>query len=172
MLRVELLDVLHSESEKVSELRKNLIRLGQRSPGDTHFRCSVDLGLPRVLALAEHSGRHELVAVLAANEVGRLEEYRRAVVPRERLPFPSGCERAVDSCCDGRLVGLVELCQVLGMVSGQQLFGELARFYLFDMAVERRACEVEGARTGLPLTMHGTSNGMAASISFNAASRA
>ncbi|KAI3479488.1 hypothetical protein L1887_58446 [Cichorium endivia] len=62
--RVQLLDVLCAEAEEVADL------------------CGgVDLGLPHVLALAEHGSGEHLVSVLGRDEVGCLEEDGGAVVP-------------------------------------------------------------------------------------------
>jgi hypothetical protein len=110
----------------------------------THLGRSVDLRLPRVLALAEHGGRKELVAVLAADKVCRLEEDGGAVVPRERLPCALSRERAVDRGGDGRLVRLVELAQVPGVVARDELLAELSGLDLFASLVSELLCIQEG----------------------------
>jgi hypothetical protein len=48
LLRVQLLCILDVESEEVDQLGGG-----------------IDLGLPGILALAQHGGRHDMVAVLA-----------------------------------------------------------------------------------------------------------
>jgi len=57
LLCVEVLRVLHVEPQEIAQLRRG-----------------VDLRLPCVLALAQHSGGHDIVAVLGADKVGCLEE--------------------------------------------------------------------------------------------------
>jgi hypothetical protein len=76
---VELLSVMNVEAEEISQLSSG-----------------VDLGLPSVLALAEHSGGHDIVAVLGGDEVGGLEEDGSSVSEGEGLPGRLGSKSSVD----------------------------------------------------------------------------
>lgn len=71
--------------------------LAVKAPEITQLGCSIDLCLPRVLALAEHRSRHNLVAVLLAQQVSCLEEDRNTVRERHRLPARLGCHGTIDS---------------------------------------------------------------------------
>lgn len=83
LLGVELLGELDVEAEKVAQLGGG-----------------VNLGLPGVLALAQHGGGHDVVAVLSADEVGGLEEDGGAVGKGEGCPVVLGCEGGFDGCVD------------------------------------------------------------------------
>lgn len=104
LLGVEFLDVLDAESEKVCQL-------GSR----------VDFRLPRVLSLAEHGSRHELVSILAGNEVGCLEEDGGLVIPGHVFPFSLGGERALDSSVEDFRGSAVNGAQVICVVVGKGL---------------------------------------------------
>ena len=62
----------------------------------SQLSSGVDLGLPSVLALAEHSGGHDIVAVLGGDEVGDLEEDGSSVSEGEGLPGRLGSKSSVD----------------------------------------------------------------------------
>lgn len=83
LLAVQLLGVLHVEAEEVCQLGGG-----------------VDLGLPGVFALAEHGGGHDVVAVLAGDQVGGLEKDGGAVCKGERLPCRLCGQRGVDGLGD------------------------------------------------------------------------
>lgn len=86
-----------------------------------HLSGSIDLRLPCVLSLTEHSGRQELVPVLPAHQIRRLQEDGSTVVPRHRLPLCLRGERAIDGLRDDLLVRLVVLAQRLRVVGGDEL---------------------------------------------------
>ena len=68
-MRVQLFNKLDSKAEKVCK-----------------FGCSVYFCLPGVLALAEHSGSHEFVAVFGADEICGFEINGGAICPGSSLP--------------------------------------------------------------------------------------
>lgn len=103
---VELLSIVNVEAEEVSQL-------GGR----------VDLGLPGVLALAEHGGGHNLIAVLCRDEVGGLEKDGGAVGKGERLPGWLGGESSIDGGRDVSVGGGVVRCDGCGVVSRIDLLG-------------------------------------------------
>ena len=107
LLSIQLFDKLDTKAEKIGELC-----------------CCVDFCLPGVLALAEHSGSHELVAVFCADEVGNLEKDGSAVCPRGG--FPSGLvgERRLDGLGEQGRRGFMVCAQVGSMVVGERLLGE------------------------------------------------
>lgn len=83
LLGIQLFHKLDTKAEKVGELC-----------------CCVDFCLPGVLALAEHSGSHELVAVFCADEVGGLEKDGSAVCPGGGFPDGLVGERRFDGLGD------------------------------------------------------------------------
>lgn len=104
---VQLLSVVDVEAEEVS-------KLGSR----------VDLGLPGVLALAEHGRGHDFVAVLGGDEVGGLEEDGSSVGKGERLPGGLGREGGVNGLGDiGGGRGVVR-GDGGGVVGGVDLLGD------------------------------------------------
>lgn len=115
LLGVELLGEGDVEAEEIAQL-------GGR----------VDLGLPGVLALADHGGGHDVVAVLARDQVGGLEEDGGAVGKGQGGPSLPGGE--------GRLNGLVDMLggregvggDGLGVVGGVELLGGLRCLDLFS----------------------------------------
>lgn len=113
--------------------------------GPPHLSCGVDLRLPRILPLAEHGRGHELEAVLAADEVGRLEEDRRAVVPGHALPGVLGGERTVDGLSNGRRICLVIRAEMARMVPWHDLLSNVAGLHLSEVVVESG---VRGQRNG------------------------
>lgn len=93
----------------------------------TNLGGGVDLGLPSVLALAEHGGGHELVAVLAGDEVGRLEEDGRPVVPGESLPVSLSGNRRLNRLGDELRSGDVVAAKgLLGVSMGLELLKDVA----------------------------------------------
>lgn len=79
LLRVELLDLRGTKAEEVDELRRRT-RNGSVSVGkivsgrSTYLGSGVNLGLPDVLALAEHGRSADLSAVLGRDQVGSLKK--------------------------------------------------------------------------------------------------
>jgi hypothetical protein len=65
-----------------------------------YLGSSINLGLPRILALTEYSRGEELVSVLAAHEIGRLEEDRCTIVPGHILPVCFRSKSTIDSGLD------------------------------------------------------------------------
>ncbi|KAI6770572.1 hypothetical protein HG530_005201 [Fusarium avenaceum] len=104
---VELLGVVNVEAEEVSQLGGG-----------------VDLGLPSVLALAEHGSGHDVVSVLGGDEVGGLEEDGSSVVEGEGLPGGLGSQSSVDSSRDISWGGSVVGGDSGGMVGRVLLLGE------------------------------------------------
>lgn len=66
----------------------------------TKLGSSIDLGLPGVLALAQHCRGHQLVAVLAADQIGRLEKDRRSVSEGQAFPCWLCVQGGIDSQVD------------------------------------------------------------------------
>jgi hypothetical protein len=107
--------------------RRLVRRCAQSSSKRTHLGGGVNLGLPSVLALAEHGSSHQLVAILAGNEVGRLEEDGGAVVPREGLPVGLGGDRRLDRLGDELGGGDVVPAEgLLGVSVGLELLENVA----------------------------------------------
>lgn len=104
---VELLSVVNIEAEEVSQLGGG-----------------VDLGLPSVLALAEHGSGHDVVSVLGGDEVGGLEEDGSSVVEGESLPGGLGSQSSVDGSGDISWGGCVVGGDSGGMVGRVLLLGE------------------------------------------------
>lgn len=104
---VELLGVVNVEAEEVSQLGGG-----------------IDLGLPSVLALAEHGSGHDVVSVLGGDEVGGLEEDGSSVVEGECLPGGLGSQSSVDSSRDISWGGSVVGGDSGGMVGRVLLLGE------------------------------------------------
>ncbi len=98
----------------------------------TNLGSSINLSLPRVLSLTEHRRSHDLVAILAADEIRCFEEYRGAIRPRHTLPFGFRSERPIDGGGDGRGVRFVISAEMVGVVVWQRLFRELARLDLYQ----------------------------------------
>lgn len=61
------------------------------------LRSRVDLSLPHVLALAEHSSSNKLISVLGDDQLGGFQEDRRPVDERCVLPALLSLQRGVDS---------------------------------------------------------------------------
>ena len=114
MLRIQLLDVLDREAEEIAQLGR-----------------SVNLGLPRILALAQHGRGHNVVAVLAGNQVGGLQKDGRAVSPGELLPDLLAREGTVDSLLDDLGRGRVVRREVALVVVGHGLVAQVAGADLF-----------------------------------------
>lgn len=83
LLRHHLFGVRHVEAEEIAKLGG-----------------SVDLGLPCILALADHGSSHDVVAVLGGDEVGGLEEDCSTVGEGEGGPGLLGSESRLDSIVD------------------------------------------------------------------------
>lgn len=109
LLGVQFLDVLDTESEKVCQL-------GSR----------VNLRLPCILSLTEHGGCHELVSVLAGDQVGCLEEDGGLVVPGHVFPFSLGGERALDGSVQDFGGSAVDGAEVVCVVVGESLLDDVA----------------------------------------------
>jgi hypothetical protein len=73
LLGIKLFGVQYVEAEEVAKLSG-----------------SIDLGLPGVLALAQHRRSHNVVAVFGADQVRRLQEDGGAVGERQGLPIGLG----------------------------------------------------------------------------------
>lgn len=56
----------------------------------SQLSSGIDLGLPDVLALAEHSGSNQVITVLSSGQLGGLEEDSSSVDERSLLPFLLG----------------------------------------------------------------------------------
>lgn len=81
LLRIQLLRILDPEPEEITQLGR-----------------SVNLRLPGILTLTVHGQRHNLVAVLARNQVRSLEEDTGTIGERGGRPgLPRG-----KRCVDGR----------------------------------------------------------------------
>ena len=89
---VDLVEELDVEAEEVDQLARG-----------------VDLGLVRVLALAEHRRGVQRRAPGARQQVRRAEEHRRAVLPRRRRPGARRCRGGGDRLLDFLLAAVVEL---------------------------------------------------------------
>lgn len=109
LLGVQFLDILDTESEKVCQL-------GSR----------VNLRLPCVLSLTEHGCCHELVSVLAGNQVGCLEEDGCLVVPGHVFPFSLRSERAFDGSIENFGGRAMDGAEVVGVVVGKSLLDDVA----------------------------------------------
>ena len=101
-----------------------------RHANDADLCRSINLCLPGVLSLSQDSGSHQLIPVLIADEVRRLEEDGRAVSPRHGLPPGLGREGAIDSTRYSFLICLVICANVTGVIRRNQLLGHLARLDL------------------------------------------
>ena len=150
---VHVLNVLDTEAEEV----------GQLSSG-------IDFGLPGVLALAEHGSGHELVAVLAGDKVGGLQEDSGAVGPRHLLPLGLGSESVVNGTGDNLGGSSVVGAEVVGVVVGHGLGLDVASLDLQDEHVTSDAAG-RVRLTGLPLITQGTSKGSSDCIFLRAAWR-
>lgn len=84
----------------------------------------VNLGLPGVLALAQHGGSHDLIAVLVGDEVGSLEEDGSAVGKGESLPGRLGSEGSLDGLVDVFVGGGMVVCHGGGVIGGVELLGD------------------------------------------------
>lgn len=84
----------------------------------------VNLGLPGVLALAQHGGGHDLIAVLVGDEVGSLEEDSSAVGKGESLPGGLGSEGSLDGLVDVFVCGSMVVCHGGGVIGGVELLGD------------------------------------------------
>ena len=107
LLGIQLFNKLDTKAEKVYELC-----------------CCVDFRLPGVLALAEHSGSHELVAVFCADEVGGLEKDGSAVCPRGGFPGGLVGECRFYGLGEESRRGFMVCAQVGSVVVGERLLGE------------------------------------------------
>ena len=107
---VHVVDVLHTEAQKVADLR-----------------TGINLSLPHVLALADHRRGKQLVAVLVRDQVRGLEADGGTLAPRHVRPDLLGLERTLDRRVDHGLVGLVVVAQHLLVVTGVHLLALLAR---------------------------------------------
>ena len=114
------------KSDNYPQIRLNCVDDDCQDVRIPHLGCSIDLCLPCILALAEHRGCHELVTVLPAHKVRSLEEDGRAIVPRQRLPLLLCGKGTFDGAGYCRLICFVVRTDVLRMVCGQGLLGELA----------------------------------------------
>lgn len=88
LLSIQLFSILNSESQEITQLSS-----------------SIDLSLPDILALAQHRGSQQLIAILATHEVGRFQEDGRTVGKGHLLPRLLGREGGVDGFCDIRGAG-------------------------------------------------------------------
>lgn len=82
----------------------------------THLSGSINLSLPSVLALTEHGGCNELVAILTTNKLRSAEKDGGPIIPRQGFPFRLRSESPVDRGRDGGLVCLMVGTQVSGMI--------------------------------------------------------
>lgn len=104
---VELLSVVDVEAEEVSQLSSG-----------------IDLSLPSVLALAEHSSGHDVVTVLGGDQVGGLEEDGSSVGEGEGLPSRLGSQSSVNGGRDIGSGGSVVRGDGGGMIGRVLLLGE------------------------------------------------
>lgn len=106
---------LQQLSSKVAVLAPEIRRLSS----------SINLSLPDVLSLAKHRRRNELVAVLASDQLSRLEEDGSAVDEGGVLPVLLGLQSGLDSRRDLLLGGHGVVCEVRAMFRGQRLVPRL-----------------------------------------------
>lgn len=109
LLLVDLLGVLAVEAEEIAELGSG-----------------INLGLPDVLALAEHGSGHHLVAVLGREEIGRLEEDSDTVVEGNGLPLGTGSDGTVNGLLGQSGIGLVEVGHHDLVLRGVELLSNVA----------------------------------------------
>lgn len=104
LLGEKLLGVVDVEAEEVSQLGGG-----------------INLGLPCILALAQDSRSHDLIAILVGDEVGCLEENGGTVRERKSLPCGLGSKSSVDSLVDIGGSGSVVVGDLAGVIGGVQL---------------------------------------------------
>ena len=104
---VEVLSVVDVEAEEVSQLSSG-----------------IDLSLPSVLALAEHSSGHDVVTVLGGDQVGGLEEDGSSVGEGESLTSRLGSQSSVNGGRDIGSGGSVVRGDGGGMIGRVLLLGE------------------------------------------------
>lgn len=109
LLGVEFLDVLYAKSEEIRQLGRG-----------------IDLGLPRVLSLSQHSRRHELVSIFTGNEVSCLEEDGGLVVPGHVFPFTLSGEGAGNGVVEDRGGGPMDGAEVVCVVVREGLLDDVA----------------------------------------------
>lgn len=73
----------------------------------------IDLSLPDCLALAQHGPRHQLIAVLVRDQVGRLEEDAGSLGKRRGRPRRASLESSRDGLLDIGRRGVGILCHGL-----------------------------------------------------------
>ena len=118
----------------------------------TDLGSSINLSLPCILSLTEHSRGHELVAVFSTDEVRGLQEDGGTVVPGHRLPLLFRSECTLNCRGDSCLIGLVVRAEVLRMVVWHGLLRERAGLDLLSATAGRsfaigRAMFKRGDRT-------------------------
>lgn len=109
LLRVELFNVFHTESEEIRQLGSG-----------------INLRLPRILSLTQHRRRHEFVSVFTGDEISSLEEDRSLVVPWHVFPFAFGGEGAGDGVIEDGGGGSVDGTEVVCVVVREGLFDDVA----------------------------------------------
>jgi len=101
----------------------------------TELRCSINLRLPRIFPLTQHSRCHDFVSVFATYQVCRLQEYRGTVREWHRLPqwFRDQC--GLNGLSDLRLACIGVLGHGVGMGRRILLFLEGGAFNLQGLLV-------------------------------------
>lgn len=134
-----MLHKLHSESEEIGKLEGEASRRQGRWPNhDTYLGSSINLGLPHVFALTQNGRSQELVPILAAHEIGGLEEDGGTIIPGHCLPLDLRRQRTINSGRNCGLVCFMIYRKVFGMVRGYVLLRGLPRFQLKAWSEGRR----------------------------------
>jgi hypothetical protein len=113
LLRVDLAREVDVEAQEVDQLARR-----------------VDLGLVRVLGLAEHRGRVQRVPEVAGQQVRGLQEHGRPRVERHRGPIAAGLQGRVDRALGLLDRALVEPAELLAVIVRRAALGHLARAHL------------------------------------------
>ena len=157
LLRVKFFDVLHPKAEKVRKLkREDSILFPWPMTLTANLRRRINLRLPDVLSLSQDGGSHQLVPILAADEVRSLEKDGCAVAPWHSLPPSPGGQGAIDSTRDSCLICLVIYADVPCMIRRNQLLGKLARLDLYNRVMNHYNFDSTGL-TGTLFMTTGTS---------------
>lgn len=108
LLSIQILSILNPKPKEITQLGR-----------------SINLSLPSIFPLAMHSQRHNLIPVLARDQVRSLEENARTISKRGRSPRLSRSKGSIDGSFDVRSGGIrvrryrsmrggVRLCEDLG----------------------------------------------------------
>ena len=104
---------------------------GGQGKGKTYLGGSINLRLPCILALSKYSRRHNLIAVLPADQIRRLQEDSSTVMPRHVLPFFFRTQCTLNRLPSERGVGSVVRTEVVCVRGREGLLGEFPGLDLY-----------------------------------------